>query len=264
MTAAALVTERGRAVDVAVEAGVAVLAISRPPANALDLELLDELARLFSALGDDPEVRAVILTAAGPIFVAGADLKVASGLGPGGFERFVSAAQRACDTIEACPVPTIAALNGATLGGGLEVALACDLRFAAATARLGLPEAKLGLLPAAGGTQRLSRVLTKGRALELLYSGAIIDAARAEALGLVERVVDPDALLSETKTFAEGLAGQPRHALGAIKRCVLTGMHAGMDAGLRTEAQEVLELYRSDMTQELIRAFVEKRPSQSS
>jgi enoyl-CoA hydratase/carnithine racemase len=256
----ALVTDRQGCVDVQIEAGVAVLTIDRPPANALDLALLDELSGLFAAYGRDPEVKAVILTARGSIFVAGADLKLMSSLGAEGFERFVSAAQRACDTIEACSVPTIAALNGAALGGGLEMALACDIRFASATAKMGLPEAKLGLLPAAGGTQRLSRVLTKGRALELLYTGAVVDAVTAEALGLVERVTAPEALLPEALEFAAGLANVPRHALAAIKRCVLAGRNGGMDVGLRTEAREVLDLYTSAETQDCISAFVEKRP----
>jgi len=151
-----------------VEDGVAVIAIDRPPANALDQSLVIEILESLRAASLDPAVAAAIVVGTGDIFVAGADINILRELDRPGFLAFLSTIQEAFDEIEAMPLPTLAALNGHAMGGGLEFALACDIRFAAEGIRLGLPEVKLGLLPGAGGTQRLLRAVGKGRALDLL------------------------------------------------------------------------------------------------
>ena len=151
-----------------VEDGVAVIAIDRPPANALDQSLVIEILESLRAASLDPAVAAAIVVGTGDIFVAGADINILRELDRPGFLAFLSTIQEAFDEIEAMPLPTLAALNGHAMGGGLEFALACDIRFAADEVRLGLPEVKLGLLPGAGGTQRLLRAVGKGRALDLL------------------------------------------------------------------------------------------------
>jgi len=205
-------------------------------------------------------VTAAILVGTGDMFVTGADIKILRELDRPGFLAFLSTIQEAFDEIEAMPLPTLAALNGHAMGGGLEFALACDIRFAAEGIRLGLPEVKLGLLPGAGGTQRLLRAVGKGRALELLYTGRSLPAEEAQTLSIVERVVPRERLLSDVKEFAAELARGPGGALRAIKRCVLDGLDGGMRVGRRAELREVALLHSSPDAQEGLTAFIEKRP----
>ena len=242
--------------------GVALLTIDRPPANALDDHLVDELGQAVTTAAADPAVGALVITANGSLFVAGADIKLLRTLDGVGFGRYIAGIQHVFDQIEAVPVPTIAALNGHAFGGGLELALACDLRFASRGAKVGLPEVNLGMLPGAGGTQRLTRVLGKGRAMELLYTGRPVVAEEALALGLVERVMEPDRLLTETLEFAAALAHGPRVAMQAVKRCVLEHLDGGMRRGLSVEREGVAALFASADAQEGIGAFIEKRPAQ--
>lgn len=247
-------------VRIEVSRGVGLLTVDRPPANALDLALVQEisLAATRSAARDD--VGALVITGAGPRFVAGADIKMMGSLGADEMPRFISGIQRAMDDVEALPLPTIAAVNGHAMGGGMELALACDLRMLADGARIGLPEVKLGLLPGAGGTQRLVEVVGKGRAMDLLYTGRQVAATEALALGLVHSVYPVDRLVAEAVEYAAGLAAGARPALQELKACVLAHLDGGRRAGMRAETSGIDRLFGTADAREGIAAFVEKRP----
>lgn len=247
-------------VRVRVEQGVALLTVDRPPANALDLALVREIGAVVASVGSRPEVGAIVLTGAGPRFVAGADIGAMQAMDPAAFPEFINGIQRVMDDIEAVPVPTVAAVNGHAMGGGLELALACDLRFLAEGARIGLPEVRLGLLPGAGGTVRLTELVGKGAALDLLYTGRQVEAQEALALRLVNRVVPADRLVDETLAYAAALASGPREAVRALKACVLAELDGGRRSGQRTEAALVAGLFASDDAREGIAAFLERRP----
>ncbi len=244
-----------------VEDGVAVLVVDNPPVNALRNEIIDAIADAAEHLGADRAVRAVVLTGAGDkAFVAGADLdEFSQALGSNEWiEDHTLRTRRLLDRLEQLPQPLIAAIQASAIGGGLEVALACDLLIADPAARFGLPEVRLGLMPGAGGTQRLPRRVGVGRAKELLYLGATIDAAEAKEIGLVNRVAAPGEALAESRALATKLAGLPAVALGAIKRSVDSG-NAAHAAGLDRERALFLEVFGSHDATEGVRAFVEKR-----
>lgn len=247
-------------VHVEVEQGVALLTVDRPPANALDLQVVEEISAAAAQAASRPEVGAVVLTGHGKQFVAGADIKVMRDTDLAEFAYFVDTIQRALDDLEALPLPVIAAVNGTAMGGGLELALACDLRFAGEHVRLGVPEVRLGLLPGAGGTQRLCETIGKGRALELLYTGRQLSAAEAHMFGLVNRVVEGDQVVAEAVEFARQLASGARQAMRHIKSCVLARLDGGRSAGLRAESAGVVELFAGEEARVGFDAFINKRP----
>ena len=228
-------------VRVEVDRGVALLTVDRPPANALDLQVVHEISRAASETALQPEVGAIVVTGHGKQFVAGADIKVMRDIDLAGFAYFVNAIQRALNDLEALPLPVIAAINGNAMGGGLELALACDLRFAGEHVRLGVPEVRLGLLPGAGGTQRLCETIGKGRALELLYTGRQVSAAEAHALGLVNRVVKPDELVAAAQALASEMASCVPHVLTGYKKLIDEGAGMSLPDALVYERQAGIE-----------------------
>ena len=241
-------------VDVARHGAVAVVTIDREEAlNALDVATLTELRdRLFELAGDDA-VRALVLTGAGEkAFVAGADIKYMSGLDPDGAKAWGALGHEAGRLLETMPKPTIAAINGFALGGGCELALACDLRYAASRAKLGQPEINLGIVPGWGGTQRLARICGLGVAKDLIYSGRTVDAEEALRIGLVNAVADP--VLERALETAQALAAKSPVALTLAKRLVNMA-----PAALDAEAGEFGALFASDDAKEGLAAFVEKR-----
>ncbi|HXH06214.1 MAG TPA: enoyl-CoA hydratase-related protein [Vicinamibacterales bacterium] len=240
---------------------VAILTINRPEKrNALNAQVVDELRRAVLELRHDDAVRAVVLTGAGDkAFVAGADIgELATETPVGGRDRALRG-QHVLDLIERLGKPVIAAINGVALGGGCELAMACTLRLAADTARLGQPEINLGLMPGYAGTQRLARLVGKGRALELLLTGEPISAEEAWRIGLVNRVVPAAALRAEALRLAHELAGKAPVAM----RFILDAVHRGLDLPL-ADAQALeatlfgLVATTEDM-REGTRAFLEKR-----
>ncbi|PND54787.1 enoyl-CoA hydratase [Mycobacterium sp. ENV421] len=247
-------------VRVEVQRGVALLTVDRPPANALDLQVVQEIGRAATQSASLPEVGAIVITGHGEQFVAGADIKVMRDIDLAGFAYFVNTIQRALNDLEALPLPVIAAINGNAMGGGLELALACDLRFAGEHVRLGVPEVRLGLLPGAGGTQRLCESVGKGRALELLYTGRPLGAAEAHTLGLVNRVVEGDRVVAEAVDFARQLASGARQAMRHIKSCVLARLDGGRSEGFRAESAGVVELFAGEEARVGFDAFINKRP----
>ncbi|MEP6632706.1 MAG: enoyl-CoA hydratase-related protein [Luteimonas sp.] len=240
---------------------VRVITVHRPDKlNALNAGTLDALDAAFAAAADDPAVRVIVLTGAGPkAFVAGADIAEMSGLSPVQGRDFSLRGQRTMRRIERMPKPVIAMINGFALGGGLELAMACHLRIAADSAKLGQPEINLGLIPGFGGTQRLLRLAGRAATLELCLQGASIDAARARELGIVNRVVAASDLESETMQLAQQLAQAAPLALRGILDCVAVGGECGIDAGLEYETTQFGLIFSTHDMREGTAAFLERR-----
>jgi enoyl-CoA hydratase len=241
-------------IDVARDGGVATVTIDRQDAlNALDVATLTELRDRLRELAADAGVRAVVLTGAGEkAFVAGADIKYMSGLDPEQAKVWGGLGHEAGRLLETMPKPTIAAVNGFALGGGCELALACDIRYASSRAKLGQPEINLGIVPGWGGTQRLARVCGVGVAKDLVFTGRTIDAEEALRIGLVSAIADP--VLDRALETARELAAKSPVALALAKRLVNLSPGA-----LEREAEEFGDLFASEDAKEGLAAFVEKR-----
>ena len=240
---------------------VALVTINRPQVlNALNLATLDELRRIILDLKKDHSVRAVILTGSGEkAFVAGADVNELAVQTPIAGREHALAGQHVLDLLENMGKPVIAAINGYALGGGCELALACTLRIAADTARLGQPEINLGILPGYAGTQRLPRLVGKARAMELILTGAQISASEAERIGLVNRVVPAAALLTEAKKLAGELARQAPIAVRYIIDAINHGLEMPFVEGCRFEATLFGLVASTEDMREGTRSFLEKR-----
>jgi enoyl-CoA hydratase len=247
--------------ELVVDTGVATLTVTRPEAlNALNDETFDELADAFGRMIEDDAVKAIVVTGAGgKAFVAGADITELAPLGPVEAKGVSAKGQRIFRKIESCGKPVIAAINGFALGGGLELALACHVRFAAENARLGLPEVTLALIPGYGGTQRLARIVGVGRALEMILSGDMVDAAGAERSGLVNRVCPPDELLATATAFARKVMKRGPLAVRFALEAVLTGAGLPLEDGLRKERDLFALCFSTEDMREGTTAFVEKR-----
>jgi enoyl-CoA hydratase/carnithine racemase len=250
---------RFRSISLATAEGIAVVTLNRPEArNAINLEVVNELHMALETLGRDGATRVLILTGAGKAaFASGADIRELR-------ERRAADALRGINSslflaVERFPLPTIAAVNGYALGGGCELALACDLRIASETARFGQPEVGLGIIPAAGATYRLPRIVGAGRARELILTGRIIDADEALAIGLVNRVVPDDRVLEEARSTALLIARKGPLALRAAKMALQVSVY-GPDAGHDAERLAQAILFESDDKREGMTAFLEGRP----
>lgn len=243
------------------EAGVAVVTINRPDKlNALNKATVEELHACFSELRTDAAVRVLVLTGAGDkAFVAGADIEELAELDGAGAERLAARGQELMWKIENLGKPVIAAINGFALGGGCELALACSFRQASQNARLGLPETGLGLIPGYGGTQRLPRLVGKGRALEMILSGNHVTAVEAQAIGLVNKVFSQDELMPAVMDMAAALAGKSALTLRLALKAVNEGVNMGLDAACRLEAALFGIAGATSDAHEGCRAFLEKR-----
>jgi enoyl-CoA hydratase/carnithine racemase len=238
---------------------LAVITVDRPEArNALNRQVLADLRAAFAALADDDQVGVVAVTGAGErAFVAGADItQLQHYTAQTGLDAEM---QRLFDDVEAFTKPTIAAVNGFALGGGCELAMACDIRVAANTARFGLPETNLSVLPGAGGTQRLARLIGTGRAIELILTGRFLEADEARQVGLVTSVVTPERLLAETRTVADRILAKGPLAVRLAKLVVRTGVDADQRTGQVVERLAQSLLYTTDDKREGAAAFLEKR-----
>jgi enoyl-CoA hydratase len=243
-------------VSVQIEGRVALVTIDHPPANAVSRAIVQGLRDAVAGAVADGEIRALVITGAGQrFFAAGADV---SEFPEAGGDIAIGGQQLTLE-IERAPLATIAAVNGMAFGGGCEIALACDVRIAARTARLGQPEINLGIIPGWGGTQRLVRVVGQGRAMPLLLSGDPVDAETALQLGLVSQVVDPDDLIHTALGLAEKLAAKAPLALAATKRAVLDGMPLPIAEALEVERREFAGLFETADAREGVTAFLEKR-----
>lgn len=246
---------------IADDGAVRTLTLDRPDKlNALNREVIAELKTAFAQIAADDGVRAVVLTGSGEkAFVAGADIAEMSALAPLQLRDFSRRGQALMLTIERLGKPVIAAINGFALGGGFELAMACHLRIAADTAKIGQPEVKLGLVPGFGGTQRLPRLAGRGAALELCLTGEPIDAVRAYQLGLVNRVVPAPQLMAESAALAAKLATLAPQALRGVIDAVVNGGECALDQGLDYETQVFAVLAGSEDMREGTSAFLEKR-----
>jgi enoyl-CoA hydratase len=228
--------------------------------NALNGGVMRDLGAMVDELSTRGDVGAVVLTGAGRAFVAGADISTLATAETGELERFARAGQALFRRIEQCPKPVIAAVNGFALGGGFELALACHVRIAATPAKFGLPEVRLGLIPGYGGTQRLPRLVGRGRALQLILTGDAVDAAEALRLGIVNAVVEPPALLGAARAMALAMLKNAPIALARAIEAVDAGLDATLDDAFRLEARLFGSLESTSDMREGTRAFLEKRP----
>ncbi len=242
---------------------VALITINRPARlNALNAVARQELRALFELLRDDVAVRAVVITGAGEkAFVAGTDIDELSTLDRARGQAFSQDGQMLMNFIEHLGKPVIAAINGYALGGGCELALACHLRIASNTAKFGMPEVSLGVIPGYGGTQRLTALVGKGNALELVLTGKQIDAVEALRIGLVNGVVPPARLLPSVMELAHGLAARAPLAVRAMLRAILAEGDATTSDGMKREAEQFGVCCATGDFREGVRAFREKRPS---
>jgi enoyl-CoA hydratase / 3-hydroxyacyl-CoA dehydrogenase len=236
---------------------VAIAWLDHPPANALSPDTVDALRRAWQA-ATASGVRALVIASANPrLFCAGADIKAFTAMDDASGRAYVAGMHELLRAFERSSIVTVAAVNGLALGGGCELAMACDVRIAAASARFGQPEIKLGIIPGFGGTQRLARLVGPAKALELNLVGDPIRAQEAEALGLANRVVPDEELLASTLALAETLAAQAPLAVAAIKQ--VSG-NADLDAGVAAEQAAFADVFASADAREGIAAFLEKRP----
>ncbi len=240
---------------------VAWIRINRPDKlNALNRATLQELHTAFHSLGLDAQVRVIVLTGAGPkAFVAGADIAEMNGLSAIEARDFSKLGQNLMLSIEQCGKPVIAMINGFALGGGLELAMACAIRIASSTAKLGQPEVNLGLIPGFGGSQRLVRLCGKAVALDLCLSGQPIDASRALSVNLVTRVHPPETLEEETAKLATHMAALAPLALRGVLDCIRYGAEASLDVGLDYESQVFGLMFATEDMHEGTEAFLQRR-----
>ena len=249
----------GEFVRLEVEDGVGVVRVDRPPANAIDHQVGLELQEAFRAAGERDDVGALVIWGGPKIFAAGADIKAIAEFDPEQIRPVVAALGDALDQLEAMPKISIAAINGYALGGGFELALAADLRYLADDGKVGQPEIRLGVIPGAGGTQRLTHLVGPGRARDLVYTGRQVIADEALGMGLVEHVTPPDDVLAAATADARAFARGPRLALAAAKEAVRAATLTPGPVGLAREGELFRALFGTPDQREGMRAFLEKR-----
>lgn len=258
----------GEKVRFSVEAGVATLTLSDPPANTYSYEMMQALDQAILRARMDEQVHVLVLRGEGDkFFCAGADIKMLNSATPSFKYNFCLHANETLCRLEQTPKLVIAALNGHTVGGGLEVAMACDLRLGRrGKGKVGLPEVTLGVLPGTGGTQRLSRIVGRSKAIELMALGTTLSADEAKALGLVNEVFDDAEFDARVAEYARRFVppGRASKAVGAIKRAVVSGLDVPLESGLALERELQQALFVSDDAKEGISAYVDKRPPQFS
>jgi enoyl-CoA hydratase/carnithine racemase len=242
--------------------GIAAVRVERPPLNALSGLLLDELATTARELGEDPGVKAVVVFGGAKAFAAGAD--VGEFGGPDEARAISRRFRAAFDAIANIPRPVIAAINGVALGGGLELALACDLRVAADSSRVGQPETLLGVIPGAGATQRLPRLIGPARAKELIWSGRQVKADEALAMGLVDRVVPGPELEDAALMWAASFASGAVIAMGAAKRAIDSSFDKRLHDGLDLETEAFAEVFASEDAATGVRSFLQHGPGKAN
>jgi enoyl-CoA hydratase len=248
-------------ITLSVKAGVATITLNRPQhLNALNRNMVAELDEALGRVAADAEARVLVITGAGDrAFAAGVDVREFLAMDPRAALQFSRDIQRTFRRLETLPQPSIAMVNGFALGGGCELMMACSIAYAAATARLGQPEIGLGLIPGAGGTQRLARLAGRQKAMELILTGDVISAEEACRIGLVCKVVAPAALPEEVAALCDRLAGKGAVALRMAKEAVAAASDRGLTEGLELEAKSFSLCFTADDVREGVTAFLEKR-----
>ena len=246
-----------------IPAGVAVVRLDRPPMNALNSQVQDELRAAAEQVAGDDSVRAVVVYGGEKVFAAGADVKEFAGQGQEEMMRVAGRLSASLSALAAVPKPVIAAVTGYALGGGCEVALTADFRISADNARWGQPEILLGIIPGAGGTQRLPRLVGPAKAKDLIYTGRFVDAAEALEIGLVDVVVPADQVYATALETAAKLAKGPALALAAAKAAVDGGLDGDLASGLRLESTLFASLFGTDDRTIGMQSFLENGPGKA-
>jgi enoyl-CoA hydratase/carnithine racemase len=254
-----MLSDNGSPVSLRVADSVVEIMLNRPPANALGLRIIDGLHIGLDAADALPAKVIVVSSALPGFFAAGADIKHMSSVDAASFGDYGDALRAAVERLAAHPAMSVAAVDGLALGGGLELAMACTLRVAGAGARMGLPEVKLGLIPGAGGTQRLPRLVGRGRALDIVVTGREVDAEEALRIGLVDRLVPAGTAVAAARELARELRASSSPAQRAVVRAVDAAYDRPLAEGLRYEAEQVQEVFERGEAIEGIRAFIDKR-----
>ena len=243
--------------------GVAVLRLDRPKMNALDAAMQRRIGALALECAERDDIAAVVISGGERVFAAGADIVEMERLGYADMATHSGVLQGAFSAVARIPKPVVAAVNGYALGGGCELALCADVRIAADDATLGQPEIKLGIIPGAGGTQRLARLVGPSRAKDLIFTGRFVGAAEALAIGLVDQVVPAAEVLATATGWARQFVGGPRLALRAAKECVDRGGEVDLDTGLELERVQFAALFATDDQTAGMRSFVEHGPGRA-
>lgn len=247
-------------VNYTVEDGIALVVINRPPVNALNTQTVEELGQCFKELAGDPAVKSVVLTGGGQhAFVAGADITEMPKLTPELGAKMAAAGQAVLDSIDELAKPVIAAINGFCLGGGNELAMACDMRVATDRARFGQPEINLGIIPGFGGTQRLPRLVGRAKAKELILTGDMISAQEALRIGLINKVVPEGEVVRAAKDIAHKICTKSAVAVRLAKQAIDGGFGQGLKEGLALEAKLFGAVCGTEDMREGVAAFIEKR-----
>lgn len=239
---------------------IGILTINYPPANSMGYQTMKELGEGMESLQETKETKVLVLTGAGKFFVGGADINELRDLTPATVGEFDALTSQVLDRIARSSKPVICAINGTAVGGGLELALACDIRLSVEGAKLGFPEIKLGLMPGAGGTQRLPRIVGVGRAKELIFTGRLITAMEALRFGIVEEVVSSERLMEETLKLAGTIAKMSSVAIRTIKKSIMEGIEMPLAEALELDHKHFAFLMGTEDKAEGVAAFLEKRP----
>jgi len=251
-------------VRVTAEERVATIRLERPPMNALNGQLQTEIGAAAAQVAADPETRAVILYGGEKIFAAGADVKEMAGAGPAQIMALAAGIQDAFKAVARIPKPVIAAITGYALGGGLELALCADFRVLGESARVGQPEILLGIIPGAGGTQRLPRLIGPSRAKDLVFSGRSVDAAEALRIGLADQVVPDAEVYDAARRLAGRYTGAPPLAVRAAKQAIDEGLERDLNAGLEIERLHFTGLFATEDGETGMRSFLENGPGKAA
>ena len=253
----------GEFVHLDVDGGVGTIRLERPPMNALDAQMQEEICEAAAEASARREVAAVVVYGGEKVFAAGADIKEMQGMSYTDMVDRATDLQAAFNAVAAIPKPTVAAVTGYALGGGCELALCCDFRVAAQNARMGQPEILLGIIPGAGGTQRLARLVGPARAKDLIFSGRFVEAAEARSIGLVDEVVAPEEVYSAARRRVERYVGGPAYALRAAKAAIDRGLDVGLDAGLAIERELFAALFATRDRELGMASFMEQGPGKA-
>lgn len=251
-------------VQLEVEAGIATIRLDRPPMNALNAQLQEEIRAAAGEAGERRDVAAVIVFGGEKVFAAGADIKEMQAMSYTDMVDRSGALQSSLTAVARIPKPTVAAVTGYALGGGCELALCCDFRVAGDNAKLGQPEILLGIIPGAGGTQRLSRLVGPARAKDLIFSGRFVDAAQALRIGLVDEVVATEDVYAAARRRVERYVGAASYALRAAKECVDRGLETDLDTGLEIERMQFAGLFATRDREIGMTSFVQNGPGKAS
>lgn len=250
-------------VDVSHDSGVATIRLERPPMNALNAQVQREIADAAQSVAEDSSVGAVVVYGGPKVFAAGADIAEMSTMTYAEMAAASRSLRSSFSTVARIPQPTIAAITGYALGGGLELAMCCDFRVMGDNAKVGQPEIALGIIPGAGGTQRLPRLVGPARAKDLVFSGRFVDASEALAIGLVDKVCAPDDVYEQSIAWARALAKGPRIALQAAKSAIDAGLEVDLETGLEIERAHFAALFATDDQRIGMQSFLDKGPGQA-